>query len=238
MIRLRDLTMASPCVMKTEFSLRGEAYPLAPLTPDELDIFKIQLADILMIPGSDERKVMEDRIEQYVYALRSIKQALDGKPKFAGLNPEDTELGFGVIRPQFTRSVAAYRLNWQQVIVANTWSDWFFEAALNPFMVGQDFGLCITHLKSLVTPVPFASECRFHVGRRGILVANDLRSLRLADSTNNISIVAVPTIISKPRSSFYARIRGDAVGGTDEIVLGGLVFGLGRVLTQEVATWT
>jgi len=236
MIRLRDLSMASDCVRRPDINLRGESYQFAPLTPKELDTFKIQLADILMVPGADERRVMEDRIEQYVYALRAIKQELNA-PAFTGLNPEDTELGFGLIRPQFMRSAAAYRLNWLQVVVANAWSDWFFEGAGAPFLVGQDFGLCITHLKSLVTPTPFASECRFTVGRRGVLVTNDLRSLRLADTTNNIPIVAVPTIISKPRSSFYARIRGDAVGGNDEIAPGGLIFGLGRVLTPEVATW-
>ena len=239
MISLRDLTLNSRCVQVPSVTLYGESFPLAPLTQVELDTFKIQLADILMIPGADERKVMEDRIEQYVYALRSTKNELDNKPQFTGLNPEDTELGFGLIRPQFTHAgVATYKTSWLVPIVALTWSDWLFEAAANPFTIGRDFCLCITHLKSLLSPTPLLSECRFQVGRRGILIPNDTRSLRLADSTNNIAIVAVPTMICKPKSSLYARVKGDAGAGNDEIVLGGLIFGLGRALKEEVPTWT
>lgn len=235
---LRDLSMSSKCVTDRTISLYGETFPLAPITNEELETFKIQMASLLMIPGSDERKVMEDRIEQYVYALRSTKNELTNNPTFRGLNPGDTELGFGLIRPQFTRANTAYKTSWTVAVAALAWADWLYEAALAPFTIGKDFGLCITHLKSLVSPTPFASECRFQVGRTGILIATDIRSLRLADTTNNVAIVAQPTMICKPKSSLYARVRGDLVAGNDELVLGGLIFGLGRALKEETATWT
>jgi hypothetical protein len=205
------------------------------LAEDEVATFKAQLADVLMIPGSDERLIMEDRLEQYVIGLRSIKHEL-GDIHFAGLNPGDTELGFGLIRPQYTHAgVGVYKTTWITPALGIAWVDWLFEAALNPFMIGRDFGLVITHLKSLITPTPLMSECRFVIGRT-TLVPSPVRELRVADTRNGIALAGIPTMILKPQVSFYARARADAVGA-DEVELGGLAFGLGRVLTQEVATW-
>ena len=61
--------------------------------------------------------------------------------------------------------------------------------------------------------------------------------LRVGDTENMTSIVPIPTMILKPKASLYARAKAD-VAGTDEVALGGLVFGLGRVLKEETATWT
>ena len=115
-------------VTRGEVTLYGDTMNLGdPLDADELDIFKAQFATILAAPGSSERKVMLDRLPVYIIALRAIKLDLKG-PKFKGLNPEDTELGFGIIRPQFTyhtvAGVAAYRTDWTQVFAAAaTWTD-------------------------------------------------------------------------------------------------------------------
>lgn len=232
-----DLT-SEPCT-KTEFELYGEKFPLAPIDQDELDIFKAQFGAILSMPGSDERRVQLDRIDLYLMAMRAIKQELNG-PKFTGLNPEDTELGMSLIRPQFTvaGSQTTYKYNWQ-IALTTSWADWLYAAAGNPYTIGKDFGMIVTHLKSLITPTPFMSECRFQVGRTGILIPSDVRALRTADTTNGVAIVAIPTMVLKPKSSFYSRAKADAGNiGTDEVALGGLVFGLGRVLKEETATWT
>lgn len=220
-----------------EATLYRETLTLSPLDADELAIFKAQFGALLAAPSSDERKLMLDRLSAYVIAMRSIKHELNGI-KFAGLNPEDTELGFGFIRPQFVRSAAAYKTNWNLVFAAGaTWYDWLYEGAGAAFAVGKDFGLVITHLKSLVTPAPFIAESKFQVGRTGILIPFDVRMLRVGDTENGTSIVPIPTMVLKPKASLYARALAD-VAGTDEVVLGGLVFGLGRVLKEEAATWT
>jgi hypothetical protein len=103
--------------------------------------------------------------------------------------------------------------------------------------MGKDFGMVITHLKSLVSPTPFMTECRFQVGRTALLLPADVRNLSLADTENNIPIVPLPTMILIPKETFYARARSD-IAGTENAPLGGLMFGLGRVLKEEVATWT
>lgn len=218
-----------------EASLYKEAFTLSPLDAEELAIFKAQFITLLATPGSEERKLMIDRLSAYVIAIRAIKHELNGI-KFRGLNPEDTELGFGHIRPQFMRANAAYRTTWSQALTTS-WADWLYETAGNAFTVGKDFGLCITHLKSLVTPEPFMSEARFETGRTGILIPVDTRGLRVGDTENGVSIIPIPTVIAKPKSSLYGRARSDA-SGTDEVTVSGLVVGLGRVLKEETATWT
>jgi len=245
MQRLRNLSLTptgapnidtNPCTMP-QATLYKETLTLGSLAPDELEIFKAQFGALLAAPSSDERKLMLDRLSAYIIALRTIKHELNGI-KFRGLNPEDTELGFSFIRPQFTRAAAAYKTNWQIAFAAGaTWYDWLFEGAGVPFVVGKDFGVVITHLKSLVTPAPFMAESRFEVGRTGILIPFDVRMLRVGDTENGTSIVPIPTMILKPKASLYAQALAD-VADTDEVALGGLIFGLGRVLKETTATWT
>jgi hypothetical protein len=224
-------------VTRGEIILYGETYNLGkPLDPEELDIFKAQFAVLLAAPGSEERKIMLDRLAVYVMGIRAIKQELNS-PKFTGINPEDTEVGFGHLRPQFFRANSAYLTQWDFTAVANTWTDWLYETAGNAFSVGTDFGHIITHLKSLTTPSPFLSEAKFKVGRRGELIPVDTRALRLADDENQVAIVPIPSIITKPKATLYVRGKFDDAG-TDEVALGGLVVGLGRVLKEETATWT
>ncbi|GAH60642.1 unnamed protein product [marine sediment metagenome] len=249
MQRLRNLNLIptgapgidkNPCTMP-EATLYKETLTLGPIDEDELALFKAQFGALLAAPSSDERKLMLDRLTAYVIALRAIKHELNDI-KFRGLNPEDTELGFSFIRPQFTVAGAAavpqvFKRNWQIAFAAvATWYDWFWNGALTAYTMGKDFGLVITHLKSLVTPVPFMAECRFEVGRTGILIPFDVRMLRVGDTENGTAIVPIPTMILKPRASLYAQALAD-VAGTDEVALGGLVFGLGRVLKETTPTW-
>ena len=228
-------------VTRPSVTLYGDTMNLGdPLDADELDIFKAQFATILAAPGSAERNVMLDRLPVYMIALRAIKYDLKG-PKFKGLNPEDTEIGFGILRPQFTKhtvgGVSTYRADWTQVFAAAaTWTDFLASTAAVPFAVGQDFGLCVTHMKSLVTPRPFFAEVRFVIGRTGILIPGDVRNLVMADTINNIALVPIPSIIARPKTNLYGRALSDAIG-TGDCVLGGLVIGLGRALKEEVATW-
>lgn len=226
----------NPCT-QPEATLYKETLTLGPLDPDELELFKAQFGALLAAPSSDERKLQLDRLSAYVIALRCIKHEL-GDIKFRGLNPEDTELGFGFIRPRFTYgavppAVGAYKNNWNVAFAAvATWYDWLYAGtppAATAFTIGRDFGLVITHLKSLITPAAYMAECRFEVGRTGILIPFDVRALRVGDTENGTAIVPIPTMVLKPRASLYAGAYADVVG-TDEIALGGLIFGLGRVL--------
>jgi len=209
---------------------------LGPLDAEELEIFKAQFGALLAAPSSDERKLMLDRLAIYVIALRAIKHELNNI-KFRGLNPEDTELGFGFIRPMFVRTAGAYRTDWLFALTA-AYAAWL-DTAGAAFALGDSFGLVITHLKSLETPVPFMSECRFEIGRTGVLIPFDVRMLLAGDTENGTSIVPIPSMIIKPLAGLFARARSDVVG-TDNLVLGGLVIGLGRVLRHETgaaAAW-
>jgi len=216
---------------------------LGPLDNEELEIFKAQFGALLAAPSSDERKIMLDRLAIYVIALRAIKHELNDV-KFKGINPEDTEIGFGLIRPMFLRAGAAgtYLANWiVNLAVAGTWQNWLFQGVLGagvPIPLPNSFGLCITHLKSLETPTPFMSECAFQVGRTGILIPFDVRMLQVGDTENKTSIVPIPSMIVKPNGSLFATAVGDVVG-VDNVALGGLVIGLGRQLrlNSVTATW-
>ena len=247
MQRLRDLNLiptglpevdTNPCT-RPQVTLYKESMTLGPLDNEELEIFKAQFGALLAAPSSDERKIMLDRLAIYVIALRAIKHELNDV-KFKGINPEDTEIGFGLIRPMFTRSGAAgtYNANWiVNLAVGGTWQNWLHQAGV-PYPLPNSFGLVITHLKSLETPVPFMSECAFQVGRTGILIPFDVRMLLAGDTENGTSIVPIPSMIAKPNGSLFATAVAD-VAGIDNVALGGLVIGLGRILrlNSVTATW-
>ena len=223
----------NPCTRKN-IKLYKEILSLGdPLTSDELEIFKTQFATLLAGPGSEERKIQLDRIAVYVVGLRAIKCEL-GNVAFAGMNPEDTELGFGHIRPVFVimgGGTGVAPLTWSKALTS-TEVAWLFETGTTAFTLGDSFGLIITHFMSLVTPTPFMAEARFIAGRTGVMVPIDVRALRIADNVNGVAVIPVPTIIAKPKSTLYAEARSD-VSGTDEIAVRGLVVGLGRALKAQ-----
>ena len=134
---------ANPLTMETA-SIYGETYDLGPpLDSYELDLFKAQFMALLPEPGSEERRLMLNRVEQYILALRAIKTKLNG-PGFSGLSPEDTKLGFGLIRPVFTKlgKIKAIQVS--------------IDGKPSPRI---PFGMCITHLKwaygkqTLIVPI-------------------------------------------------------------------------------------
>ncbi len=226
----------NPCTMKS-VKLYKETLSLGdPLTEDELALFKDQFATLLAGPGSEERKIQLDRIRTYVVGLRAIKHEL-GDIAFTGLNPEDTELGFGHITPVFVleNSTTVAPLTWSKALTS-TESAWLYSTGTTGFTLGNSFGLIITHLMGLVTPVPFMAEARFTAGRAGVMIPIDVRALRVADNVNGVAVIPVPTIIAKPKSTLYAEARSD-VTGTDEIALRGLAVGLGRALKAQGASY-
>lgn len=225
----------NPCT-RASIKLYKEVLNLGdPLTGDELEIFKAQFKTLLAGPGSEERRIQLDRIAAYVTGLRAIKHEL-GNMAFAGLNPEDTELGFGHIRPVFLKANApaaillTSRTTWAEAYVGTAYIDWIMDGTAAAMTLGDSFGLIITHVMSLVTPLPFTAEIRFTAGRTGVMIPVDVRALAVADNINGVAIVPVPTIIAKPKSTLYGEARPDTVPGTDELCIRGLVVGLGRAL--------
>jgi len=216
-------------VTRPVVKLYREDHSLADLDDEELGIFKSQFVTLLAAPGSEERKIMLDRVNQLLMGLRAIKYDLN-KPRFKGLNPEDSELGFGHIRPVFTKYNGTVKDNWNVTLTtSSTYQAWLGDSLTDGFTLGDSFGLVLCHLKSLVTPQPFMAECSFKVGRTGELIPVDVRGLRMGDTENGVAIVPLPTMFAKPKMTLRATARAD-VAGTDEAVLGGLVVGLGRAL--------
>jgi len=232
----RPLTLDHDAVTRRSIRLYGTDHQLDALDQDELNIFNAQFPTLLAPPTSVARAIQLQRVEAYVMAIRAIKKQLNGVA-FRGLHPEDTELGFQPIRPQFVHDpdTATYRANWEEPLVAGTWTAFVGDSGTTGYQLGNDFGMIVTHLTSLVTPVPFASELQMTVGR-ATLVPIPIRSLRIGDNENGVAVYPIPTAILPPKATFFMQLLAD-VNGTEELELGGLVIGLGRVLKETTPTW-
>lgn len=228
-----DMSMSSKAL-----KLYNSEYKLAALDPEELAILNAQMPTLLAAPTSVQRMIQEQRLDAYVMAIRATKEKLNG-PKFRGVNPSDTELGIGPIRPIYTfdPTTTLRRTTWLEPgIAAVTWTDFIGAGAGIGYQLGRDFGLVITHLISYVTPTPLLSEVRFVFGRTQLLPLS-VRPIRIGDDVNGISIYPVPTVFCVPRDNLRVQVYVDNAGG-EEIELGGFVIGLGSVLNDMVGVWT
>ncbi len=229
----------NPCT-RPDIKLYKDTLSLAPINEDELTTFKDQFATLMAGPGSEERRIQLDRVKTYVIAMRAIKHEL-GDPMFTGIMPEQTELGMGIIRPVFLKAntpgaiPGTSRTVWTQV-TAIGFTDWIMDGAAAAQTIGNSFGLVITHLMSLTTPVSAVAEILVTVGRTGVMVPWDTRAIIIADNLNGVSVMPIPTLIVKPRGTIYAQARAD-IAGADQIAPRGLVFGLGRALAAVAGVY-
>ena len=79
-------------------NLYGTDYALADLDDTEQTIFDAQFGTLINVDSSVERELYQDRRSTIINGIRAIKHDQENIA-FRGLNPSDTELGFGFIRP-------------------------------------------------------------------------------------------------------------------------------------------
>lgn len=215
-------------------NLYGTDYSLADLDDTEQAIFDAQFGTLLNVDSSVERQLLEDRRSTIINGIRAIKYDQEN-PTFKGLNPSDSELGFGMIRPTHVK-VSGTQLTVWGTSVTTSWADWLGSASSGVgYAISANTGLILLGLKSLTSPQPFLSEVNIKVGRTQ-LIPIDVRSLQVGDNVNNVAIIPLPTVYAKKREEFLIRIRGD-VAGTDYIIPLGFTVGLGAFLKAETATF-
>lgn len=217
-----------------EVVLYGTKFSLADLSDEEQEIFDTQFSTLIGTDTSVEREIFEDRRPTILNGIRAIKYALE-KPAFKGLNPADSELGFGFIRPTHVK-VSGTQLTVWGTSVTTSWADWLGSASSAVgFAISANVGIILIGMKSMTSPQPFLSEVNVKIGRTQ-LVPVCVRSLQLGDNKNNAALLPLPTVYGLPREEFLIRIRGD-IAGTDYIIPLGFTVGLGRFLKSETATF-
>ncbi len=227
--------------MSEKFELYGRQYDLANLDETEMAYFNQQFEALFGTDDSIERRIMMDRKDMVITAIRAVKAAITSHPTFRGLNPGDTELGFSPIRPIHTKrgdGVGAIRNTWEHVVTAETWADWLCSSTGNTgYTLDKRMGQVILYLKSFVSPKPYAAAVKFKIGRTE-LVPFPFRSIRLGDNEHGVAIYPVPTMFVMPGvDALFADLYADK-SGTAEIALGGLTIGLGAFLKETASvTW-
>lgn len=230
--------------MSEKFELYGRTYDLAPLDEIEMAYFNQQFETLFGVDDSIERRIMMDRKDMVITAIRAVKAAIVSKPTFRGLNPGDTELGFSPIRPVHVKRAGLLRSTWEHAVTvdadrtADSWADWLVSTGAGVgYTLDKRMGQVILYLKSFVSPTPFVSAVKFKVGRTE-LVPFPLRSIKLGDNEHDVAIYPVPTVFVMPGvDSLYVDLLADK-SGTEELALGGLTIGLGAFLKETTSvTW-
>lgn len=224
---------------KKELSLYGQKFSLASLDDEEQAILEDNFNKLLSTTDSQVRRIFEERADTIVAGIMAIKEKLNRR-KFRGMNPGDAEIGFGFIRPGYTRTggntTGSERTNWSVTFAAiGTWVAYLDGLnATTFFRMSEDHGLIITHLVSQVSPNPFVREVHFQIGRVD-LIPEDVSDILIGDNANQVAVFPIPTKIVLPSDELLVTANGEA--GTEHLKLGGMVVGLGRLLKLETPTW-
>lgn len=225
---------------KKEISLYGQKFTMAPLDAEEQSILEDNWNKLLGTTDSQVRRIFEERADTIVAGIMAIKEKLENR-KFRGMNPGDAEIGFGFIRPHFTRlnadAAGAERDDWRVTYaVIGTWVNYLSGGAVipTPFTLSEDHGFIITHLVSQESPSPFTREVQFRIGRV-TLIPEDVSDLLIGDNLNGVSVFPIPTKFVLPEDELAVTANGEP--GTDHLKLGGLVVGMGRLLKATNPTW-
>lgn len=208
--------------------LYGQAYNLSPMDAAELKIFNDQFIRLLGTTDSVHRRILMERREAILNGIMAIKYKLNDA-KFRGINPGDGELGMSLPRWPFYKYNDSELTNWDTTVAA-TWGRWMDKSDGTGYPLGEDWGYIITHLTSLVTPEPLVRQVRFEIGRN-ILVPYDVSNIILGDNENRVAHWPIPTMYVLPEDTFLSKHIG--VAGTEKLIPGGLVVGLGRALKVE-----
>jgi len=231
----------------SEVELYGSRFTLAHMDEEEVRYFDTHFNIFLGTTDSVLRKILTERKSAIFQGVRALKYDLDN-PKFRGLNPADTELGFSEIRPghvkgwdrlsrfRSTGNVLQDTIGWGQFYpAALTWYDWLFSTSGVGFLTSEDHGLIITHVTSYTNPRPLTKELKFKVGRTE-LVPHSVSDIILGDNENRVFHMPVPTLYTMTETELLVRTvaRADAPSNSiDYLKLGGLTVGLGRFLKRE-----
>ena len=219
---------------RKDVTLYGTKYVLSTLDDVEQEIFDDQYTKLIGANTSVERELFEDRRGTIINAIRAVKYNLN-EVAFRGLNPSDTELGFGFIRPTHVKVTTNTQLLVWGTAVTTSWADWLSTSSLTGFALSADSGMVIIGFKSLTSPQPFISEINIKIGRIQ-LVPFDVRSIQIGDNKNNVAFCPIPTVYALPRDELLIRIRGD-VAGTDYIIPLGFTIAKGKFLTATPAVF-
>jgi hypothetical protein len=233
----QPISLLDPANQDAEMQLLGATYNLGkPLDGEELTYFNAQFPQLVAgSPTSVERSLMFQRAGTYLRCIRATKEELNGGA-FRGINPQDTEIGFGLLRPQFTQLAGVYKPNWNSgALLANAWSNFASNAAGVGYVLPNTFGVVISHAVSEAPVTPLVSEIKGDVGR-GDIIPFDLRPLLAADNNTLTPIFPIPTLFAPPNGTLWVRVKFD-LPGADVVRLGGLVIGRGRVLNELVPAW-
>jgi len=243
-----NLNWYNKLLTETVLELYGETYTLAGMDAEEIAYYDRQFDALIGTTDSVLREILGERKDAIFQGVRAIKSKLND-PKFRGLNPRDTEMGFSLIRPGHVKGgdrgfvtlnqlMDGTAMGWRQWYAsALVWRDWLAGAANAGFLLSEDHGLIITHLTSYNSPTPYTAAVNFTFGRTQ-LVPIDIQDMMLGDNETNVAHYPVPTIVCLPESNVLARtVAHDslrlATERIDYLRLGGFTAGLGRFLAVE-----
>ena len=220
-----------------EFTLRsqGKSFPTQGFNSEESNLLQTQLQD-LMAPfeSSIISELVMQRQDAIAMTASFAKQVFDEK-LFGGINADDNEIAFDVLRPGQIRSdpgTGTLQNDWYFQPGATGWVDWIGDGAGNNYVVGEDQVSVVLAFydQDVNTEVSAVNVDEF--GRNVNMIPQDLNALRLRDNDREQQIVPLPTLIAQEHDDIHVRLRYDRDVETEPRLFG-FTFGLGSFLDTE-----
>lgn len=233
-LSIADNLRSPPSQFSTQVHQRD--FPTEAFTQEEAQLFESQLNALIgELDSSSLLQILKQREEIIAQAATLAKHDLESKT-FGGINPQDNEIGFSVLRPgHILRDAGTGNLqnDWYFDPGTTGWVDWTGDGAGNNFVIGEDQVVLVLGLVDQeAAPSEISGINVNEFGRNIDMVPQDQNTLRLQDNDTEVQAVSLPSLIGQENDDVHIRLRFDR-DVERQPRLYGLTFGLGDFMNNE-----
>lgn len=219
-----------------EVSAHDGPFPTSSFDSDEAKLFEQQLNDLIAdLDSSILQELIVQRQDTIAKTAALAKHDLEIK-NFGGINANDNEMGFSLLRPgHIRRDPATGNIvnDWYFEPDSTGWNDWIGDGANNNFAVDEDQVLLVLALVDQETaPTEISGLNVEDFGRNMDMLPRDINMMRTQDNENDLQVKQMQTLIGQEQDEVHARLRFDRVVERQPRPFG-FTFSLGRFLNRE-----
>jgi len=221
-----------------QFNLRSQnkEFPTQAFDSSEAKLLQSQINDLIApLPDATLGKLFNDRTDTIALTAAFAKQYFDGK-LFGGINAQDNEIGFDVLRPGHIRADptnGTIQNNWYFTPSSTGWNDWIGDGtSANNYTVTKDQVVLVLGVVDQDVSTELSGVNVQQFGRNVDMIPQDLNSMRLQDNQNELQVTPLPSLIGQENDQVHMRLRYDRQTES-EPRLYGFTFGLGSYMNTE-----
>lgn len=231
-----DLANAARSPSST-FAIRTQNrdFSTEPLTDDEAGLFETQFNTLINDFDSQLLSQLFQERSQDIADVAALSKNLFDEKMFGGINADDNEVGFDVLRPGHIRadpSSGSAENDWYFEPGSTGWNDWIGDGSSNNYTVSEDQVILVLGFMDQDKSTEVSGFNVQEFGRNVNMIPKDLNDARTFDNKNELMIQSLPAMVGTELDDVHIRLRHDRVSESQPRLLG-ITFGVGSYMNTE-----